>query len=276
MTSDAKVGLLLGLVFIFLIAFLLHGLPGFRNSDTNSELTTNMLSSNNKPSGLAEIERKINRRIVASPQTVSKADHRSKNDLSELTSTRYQMQLPVSAELIRAGRKVVSAKESTESVKKRTTLEKTIAPKGKAKLPKVYVVCAGDNLASIAAKFYGSRLGNKTATVKKIYATNKSNLHSPDELYIGQKLIIPALSDSAPTENSGSSTLLASMFGKVKSAASKKHRIYTVKSGDNLWQIASDRLGSGSRYKEIIKLNSRTLADEYFLKVGMELKLPGK
>ena len=31
MTADAKVGLLLGLVFIVLIAFLINGLPGFLN-----------------------------------------------------------------------------------------------------------------------------------------------------------------------------------------------------------------------------------------------------
>ncbi len=36
MTSDAKIGLLLGLVFIFIIAFVINGLPRFQNSVDNS------------------------------------------------------------------------------------------------------------------------------------------------------------------------------------------------------------------------------------------------
>jgi hypothetical protein len=39
MTSDAKVGLLLGLFFIFVIAFIINGLPRFR-SDTNTVIQT--------------------------------------------------------------------------------------------------------------------------------------------------------------------------------------------------------------------------------------------
>jgi len=42
MTSDAKIGLLLGLVFIFAIAFIINGLPRFAERGGHSELTTNM------------------------------------------------------------------------------------------------------------------------------------------------------------------------------------------------------------------------------------------
>lgn len=34
MTSDAKIGLLLGLVFIFVIAFIINGLPGSARNKT--------------------------------------------------------------------------------------------------------------------------------------------------------------------------------------------------------------------------------------------------
>ena len=37
MTSDAKIGLLLGLVFIFIIAFVINGLPRFRNATDSNE-----------------------------------------------------------------------------------------------------------------------------------------------------------------------------------------------------------------------------------------------
>ncbi|MGA2094604.1 MAG: hypothetical protein ABSH16_14575 [Sedimentisphaerales bacterium] len=39
MTSDAKIGLLLGLVFIFVIAFIINGLPGFHHKDDGNKLT---------------------------------------------------------------------------------------------------------------------------------------------------------------------------------------------------------------------------------------------
>jgi hypothetical protein len=42
MTSDAKIGLLLGLVCIFIIAFVINGLPRFRNVVSSNELTTTM------------------------------------------------------------------------------------------------------------------------------------------------------------------------------------------------------------------------------------------
>ena len=59
MTSDAKIGLLLGLVFIFIIAFVINGLPRFRNTTNGSELTTNMVSSQNDPLGIGEKEREV-------------------------------------------------------------------------------------------------------------------------------------------------------------------------------------------------------------------------
>ncbi|OHB63966.1 MAG: hypothetical protein A2Y77_10205 [Planctomycetes bacterium RBG_13_62_9] len=40
MTSDAKIGLLLGLVFIFVIAFIINGLPNLRAQPTKAEVTT--------------------------------------------------------------------------------------------------------------------------------------------------------------------------------------------------------------------------------------------
>ena len=52
MTSDAKVGLLLGLIFIFIIAFVLNGMPRFRKAANNSELTTNMVNSQNDKLGI--------------------------------------------------------------------------------------------------------------------------------------------------------------------------------------------------------------------------------
>lgn len=48
---------------------------------------------------------------------------------------------------------------------------------------------------------------------------------------------------------------------------------YTVQSGDSLWNIAKDKLGSGNRYTEIIKLNN---LKSDVIHAGQELKLPKK
>ena len=47
--------------------------------------------------------------------------------------------------------------------------------------------------------------------------------------------------------------------------------LYTVKSGDTLWKIAQEQLGSGTLYKEIRTLNGLT---SNTIKVGMQLILP--
>ncbi|MEE9370895.1 MAG: hypothetical protein V3W45_05425, partial [Sedimentisphaerales bacterium] len=58
MTSDAKIGLLLGLVFIFIIAFIINGLPRFHSDTNNSELTTTFVSQQDESPGIADRERK--------------------------------------------------------------------------------------------------------------------------------------------------------------------------------------------------------------------------
>ena len=64
MTSDAKIGLLLGLVFIFLIAFVINGLPNFREDKNNNQLTAAMVDSQNNPPGIGSKERKVSREVI--------------------------------------------------------------------------------------------------------------------------------------------------------------------------------------------------------------------
>lgn len=49
---------------------------------------------------------------------------------------------------------------------------------------------------------------------------------------------------------------------------------YTVKSGDTLWRIATQKLGSGSRYMEIFNLNTDKLTNPDNIDVGQVLTLP--
>ena len=60
---------------------------------------------------------------------------------------------------------------------------------------KIYVVTEGDTLSSIAKKFYGSEQGNRRVNIDRIFKANRKILKSPDKIIIGQKIIVPALSE---------------------------------------------------------------------------------
>ena len=131
----------------------------------------------------------------------------------------------------------------------------------------------------------------------RIFELNRGLLSSPDEVQIGQKLIIPPLLGSGVDLSVNKSTSSSSFFEKVESIGrivfqgnkqtpAPSHpgptqkvtpgRQYVVKEGDSLWQIASEHLGDGSRYKEIVKLNTDTIEDESSLTIGTHLKLPAR
>jgi len=51
--------------------------------------------------------------------------------------------------------------------------------------------------------------------------------------------------------------------------------VYIVVEDDSLWSIAENKLGSGTRYKEILALNPHVTKDQP-LAIGTELKLPSR
>ena len=55
--------------------------------------------------------------------------------------------------------------------------------------------------------------------------------------------------------------------------AADTYRIYPVKHGDTLWEIAKKQLGSGDRYREIVSLNG---LKSNIIYSGMKLKIPNK
>lgn len=278
MTSDAKIGLLLGLVFIFAIAFIINGLPNFRGEQNNNELTSTMFNPYNEGLGLAAKERKVieqNEPIMKYPAFVPRPGAGS--------DTRVEMPLPKNVsdkkETLQ-GKKVSPPKNlpTTTSKEKRKTLTQ------KPALPKSYVVAAGDNLSTIAKKFYGKNEGNKIKTVIRIFQANRKILKSADEIYEGQKIIIPPLPGSARDKTKIEGIVPRTMFEKVKSIGrirvsnnrpkARRSGGYVIRDGDSLWRIAAEHLGDGSRYGEIARLNAGILDDEDFLSVGMRLKLP--
>ena len=280
MTSDAKIGLLLGLVFIFLIAFIINGLPSFNNDKDNNELTLRIVNPQSDRVGLAAKERKANLEVVNPTEAevvrpivpAEKASSEARVTAARNGGIRFETPLPKKPSDVK---KTEVAKETKKGVK--------TAP-NKAVLPKVYVVEEGDSLAIIAKKFYGGEEGNKAVNVSRIYEANRRDLKSADEIYVGQKLVIPLLRSSARDKSRIESIFSPRVFEKVESIG-KRHlwveqqkevqsKRYVVREGDSLWRIATEKLGDGNRFREITKLNTDILNDEDSLAVGMQLKIP--
>ena len=284
MTSDAKIGLLLGLVFIFIIAFIINGLPSFHNDSNNNELTTNMVGSQNNPPGLAAKERKV-QEVFNWTEPVKKQPFRVQLPPTGNQNIRFTAPLPKNTSVVKETGKTIEINRTTTPRPPRPVITKKRAAQiVKPTPPKVYVVGEGDNLTVIAKKFYGSRDGNKRINVARIFDANRRFLKSPDELYVGQRLIIPPLSAPAPDKAKVSSLLASPMLQKAESIGKrllsakrrkeKQSKHYVVREGDSLWRIAVKQLGNASRYDEIAILNADILDDEDSLVVGVRLKMP--
>jgi nucleoid-associated protein YgaU len=295
MTSDAKVGLLLGLFFIFVIAFIINGLPRFRNDTNSNELTTMANSPND--SYIGSNERKV--RASFQQERPKRNRHVNTTDTQETTANegnvRYKRPLPQENIVAKQERMTTATQEKTRPIspppetRKETRETKVNTPKRvKLNLPKVYVVQDGDNLAKIAQKIYGAEIGNKTINVNRIFEANRKLLKSADDIKVGQKLIIPLLKDEAEKGVSSSglferilsigktspSTTKMPPRPQPKPPVAKNTKYYVVKNGDSLWKIADKQLGNKERFREIIKLNS--LDDEDYLKIGQRLIIPAR
>ena len=293
MTSDAKVGLLLGLFFIFVIAFIINGLPRFRSDTNTNELTTMANSPNDSYIGSNERKAQASFRRERPVRNRTQSVEETQAATRDEGKVRYKRPLSQGSVAV----KDEPAKATTESKVKLTrpvpeAIEKTtinVPKQAKPDLPKVYVVQAGDNLAKIAQKFYGTERGNKTLNVKRIFEANRRLLKSPDDISVGQKLIIPLLKDEAESVFNGG------LFEKIKSTlsgtrsstttptktpakprpkppAARPTKNYIVRAGDSVWRIAEKQLGDKERFREIIKLNA--LEDEDYLTVGQRLLIP--
>ena len=230
MTSDAKIGLLLGLIFIFVIAFIINGLPRFRSVANSSELTTNMVSTPNGTLGIGINERRAQEDFDRSGSDVEQPIANVQRPFEQQEDIRFKMKLPqetsVAMEtpiLETADQAELAPSPAIESTAPAAPPEEKIeVSKPKPAAPQVYTVCEADTLGDIAKKVYGEEEGNKYANVMRIFQANRQLLKTPDEINVGQKLTIPPLQASGADADKNEGVLSGSMFEKVLSIG-KKH-----------------------------------------------------
>jgi len=330
MTSDAKIGLLLGLVFIFVIAFIINGLPNFGNRSQAE--ATQMIDFDGENLGVApntqqaqdqldwdalmaqesgdltdlEPQETASESLPGSAEILGAAedapgqDVRSVytfNDLMGGVSRRIGDVVSQFADGSRSTTLQVEASEPTPAIEitqpepaptpaESVTSSRPTPAQRPSTQPaaKFYVVQDGDVLATVAKKVYGPEEGNRLVNIKGIFEANRMTLESPDEIFVGQKLIIPAL--PKPVANKPQPALSEALFEKVQEIGGRnlvemgeekpKGKFYVVQDGDNLWKIATTQLGNGARSEEIAKLNAGLLKDKDTLAIGMRLRLPAK
>ena len=279
MTSDAKIGLLLGLVFIFIIAFIINGLPNFHREKNSNELTTRLVRLQNSSPGIGSRERRLRREVIEH----KKPTRKSQPPATARQDVRFTAPLPKSNAVAKKTddvRSIIPARTLTPQKKNQNPNLKPPLPVR----PKLYIVRKGDNLSKIAKKFYGPEQGNKKINITKIFKANRKSMKSQNKIYVGQKLIIPPLQITDSDRNQASSVSSTAIFKKILSIGKKptKPKIqkpkqsmwYVVQEGDNLSQIAAEQLDNPNRYPEIAELNADILDDEDNIVVGMRLKMP--
>lgn len=186
MASNAKIGLLLGLIIIFVIVFVINGLSGFDNVRNDDKLSPIVLDD---PTGIKPDIKPVD----LPPRQVPERRPEKSQPLIHKESIQEQPSETTSPDKA----------DYTEPVKQAW--------------PKIYIVCKGDNLADIAKKFYGPEEGNRRVNVQRIFEANNKSLESPDEIYPGQKLIIPSLRALVRDKKGMGSIFPESMFEKVES-----------------------------------------------------------
>jgi LysM repeat protein len=142
----------------------------------------------------------------------------------------------------------------------------------------------GDTVSKLAAKYMG---GNTKANRQAIINANPSVGPDGSKVFAGRSYQIPV----ASTSNSATSaTVVAPAQAPAPAPAAPVEpkpvvaqtpapatppgvTWYTVRENDNLWKIASEQLGSGTRWTEIKELNALKSDD---VRVNMRLKLPPK
>lgn len=131
-----------------------------------------------------------------------------------------------------------------------------------------YVVKKGDTLSSIASHEMGG--ASKWSELAK---ANEAVLHGSTALKIGMKLKIPAAGSSSSVASRDPATA-GGADAATPPATAGAEREYVVRSGDSLWSIAKNEMGSEKKLSALKEANADVLKGSDALKVGMKLRIP--
>jgi len=292
MTSEAKIGLLLGLVFIFIIAFIINGLPSFWNKSDSGEVAVATENPEDTAVGIGVNERKAGEAIERIEPGTAVNSNGVVVETQGNSDVRFVSEAPkgVTNASANAELKPVTATQTLPANAGEQTSD--VQPVSMQPEKQTYVVCSGDSLYTIAKKFYGASEAGKKSTTNLIFNANRNILKSPSKLQIGQKLVIPPLPNkqnrsSSSVESAAVNTTVSPAVQTEQATQTEEgvvaggnqtapSRDYVVQSGDSLWKIAAKQLGNGARYDEIAELNADVLNGGDDLTVGMRLKLPAR
>ena len=250
MTSDAKIGLLLGLVFIFVIAFIINGLPNLRPQSTKAEVTMNAMRGQDENLGLADREQKA-RETISWGELLDAQMSEPAAPVAGATSLEpaaagddagagvgSTLSLPGSDSLERLAQGLEDImKNLADASEPGTAAEKTTEPAPAvevatfgpqpqpesvaasrpraavaAKVATSYVVQEGENLASVAKKVYGAVEGNRIVNIQRIYEANRDILPSADKVRAGQELVVPPLEPATAAATRADRALPKALF----------------------------------------------------------------
>jgi len=132
-----------------------------------------------------------------------------------------------------------------------------------------YEVKPGDSLSKIARQFYGS---DKPRLLRALSEANRSRIGSLDHISAGQRIRVPDIQELVQQIPEP----VAATAHKPPPAAARKPlaKAYVVRDGDTLISIARAQLGQPSRWSEIMDLNQNALSDPHKIRPGMKLRLP--
>lgn len=131
-------------------------------------------------------------------------------------------------------------------------------PTAAVALPTTHLVASGENLWTIAQKYYAS--GYNWVDIATV-----NQLRWPNYLQVGQKLTIPKVEVRKPL------AMEAKLYPVVTDSRIEGNS-YTVVKGDNLWSIAVRAYGDGYKWTNIAQANK--LTDANWIHPGNVLLLP--